>query len=467
MSRRPLVLALAFALAAPAAHATDLMQAYDLARSGDPTLKASQSTAASQKEQKVQARAALLPQLDGSASLGVTHYIDPRSAAGNGKSSSLGVNLNQSIFDWSRIANLRASQYTAKAADYDIAAAQQDLIIRTSTAYFNVLVAMESLTAAKTNEVAAKKQYDYAQKRLDVGMAPITDVHEARAEYDSARADTILAQNALDDSKRALTEITDQPINGYQGLPDDFRPELPSNESSDAWVDKAGNQNPTLKSYELGVKAAEENVSSARGAHYPTLSLGASWGKDRGWYAEQGIDTNTHGENVNIGLTLTVPIFSGGATQSAVRQAINSRDIAQDNYEVQKRALARNTASAYQTVVAGISEIEARRLAVVSAQSAYDAATVGLEVGNRTVLDVLQNQHSLFAAKVDYATAKYQFLLSLLQLKQAGGTLDVNDLQNVNRYLTVDAESRLNDVSADAADAENAAGSMPAPTNTP
>lgn len=449
MSRRPLVLALAIVLAAPAAHATDLMQAYDLARSGDPTLKISQSSALSQKEQKVQARAALLPQLSGEADLGVTHYIDPKSAAGNGKSASLGVNLSQSLFSWSKIATLRAGRYTAQAADYDLATANQDLIVRTATAYFNVLVAMESLVAAKTSEAAAKKNYDYAQKRLDVGLAPITDVHEARAEYDSARANTILAQNSLDDSKRALTEITGEPISGFQGLPDDFHPELPSDENSDAWVSKASEQNPQLKSYELNLKAAEAEVSAARGGHYPTLSLGASWSKGRSWYADGDPTLDSHSEDTSVGLTLSVPIFSGGATQSAVRQAIASRDIAQDNLEASKRSINRATASAYQSVVAGVSEIEARRLAVVSAQSAFEASTVGLEVGTRTVLDVLQNQNTLFQAQVLYAQAKYNYLLSLLELKQAGGTLQANDLQDVNRYLTVDAESRLNEVNAD------------------
>ena len=138
-----------------------------------------------------------------------------------------------------------------------------------------------------------------------------------------------------------------------------------------------------------------------------------------------------------------MPIFSGGATQSYVRQALAQRDMAQDGYEQQKRALDRNTRNAYQTLVAGISEVEARRLAVVSAQSAYDASQVGLEVGTRTVLDVVQNQRTLFQAQLNYAQSRYSFLLSRLQLSQAVGDLEINEVQDINRLLTQNAEARL------------------------
>ena len=149
------------------------------------------------------------------------------------------------------------------------------------------------------------------------------------------------------------------------------------------------------------------------------------------------------GEGYTWGVTLTVPIFSGGATQSGVRQALAQRDLASDGLEQTRRALIRNTSNAYQALVAGVSEVEARRLAVVSAQSALDASQVGLEVGTRTVLDVLQNQRTLFQAQVEYAQARYNFLQNRLVLEQAAGTLDGTDVQDINRLLTADAESRL------------------------
>ena len=142
-------------------------------------------------------------------------------------------------------------------------------------------------------------------------------------------------------------------------------------------------------------------------------------------------------------MTLSVPIFSGGAIQSRVRQAIAQRDVARDQLEQQKRGLERSTRNAYRTLVAGISEVEARRLALVSAQSAYDASQVGLEVGTRTVIDVLINQQRLFDAQRQYALAKYNYLQNRLLLEQAAGTLDVGDVQEVNRLLTADADAQL------------------------
>ena len=444
MIRRPLVLALALALPAYAwvgsASAADLMQTYELARSGDPQLSAAESGRLAQKEGAVQARATLLPQLSGDASLSRSKsrpeggsWTDTRTSRG------YGLTLNQSVLDFSRYSTLRGQRALSQAADFDLEAANDSLITRTSAAYFNVLVAIETLAAAEAAESAFGRQFDYAQKRLDVGLAPITDVHEARAQFDSARANVITSRNALKDAYEALTEITGQPLSNLKGLPDDFRPQLPSDYSADGWVETALAQNPALKSTEYQVQSAEANVSTARAGHLPTLSLGASYGRDAAW----GFTPTSNGDSQSIGLTLSVPIFSGGATQSRVRQALANRDSAQDGYEQQKRAIVRNTRNAYQTLEAGISEIEARRLALVSANAAYEASQVGLEVGTRTVLDVLVNQQNLFQARQNYSLAKYNYLQNRLLLEQAAGTLEASDVQDINRLLTVDAEAQL------------------------
>ncbi len=446
MTRRSLALALAVVLTPLTSHATDLLQVYEMARNGDPQLSSAESERLYTKEGQVQARAALLPQINGDASLGRTRTeLDGISGSTTSKSRDYRVTGSQTLFNWSQFANLRAQRDISKAADFTLDSANDELIVRSATTYFNVLVAIESLSAAQTNEAAAKKQFDYADKRLEVGLAPITDVHEARAQYDQARANTILARNALEDAYQALTELTGQPVRGLRGLPEDFRPELPANRGDvDQLVAEAISRNPALKAQELQVSAAESGVSAARGAHYPTLSLGGSWGKNASWGDSIGGSSRTPDNTSNtIGLTLSVPIFAGGATQSRVRQALAQRDMTQDGYEQQKRALDRNTRNAWQTVVAGISEVEARRLAVVSAQSAYDASQVGLEVGTRTVLDVVQNQRTLFQAQLDYAQARYSFLLSRLQLSQAVGSVDIAEVQEINRLLTHDAEAKL------------------------
>jgi len=445
MIRRSLAIALAAALLPMTASAADLLQVYEMARNGDPQLSAAESTRLFDKEGAVQARAALLPQINGEASLTQNRTNPNHDISSNSyttKNRNYGISGSQTLFNWTQFANLRSQRELGKAADFTLDSANDDLIVRTSAAYFNVLVGIESLSAAQTNEAAAKKQFDFADKRLEVGLAPITDVHEARAQYDQARANTIIAQNTLADAYQALTELTGQPVTDLRALPTDFRPELPAKYATvDELVNRSVEQNPALKAQELRVSAAESSVSAARGGHYPTLSLGATAGRQASWGDVVGSGSNfsPDARSNSIGLTLSVPIFSGGATQSGVRQALAQRDIAQDSYEQQKRALDRNTRNAYQTLVAGISEVEARRLAVVSAQSAYDASQVGLEVGTRTVLDVIQNQRILFSAQLEYANARYTFLQNRLLLGQAVGVLDVAELQDINRLLTQQA----------------------------
>ncbi|GAB3350351.1 TolC family outer membrane protein [Lysobacter tyrosinilyticus] len=440
MSRHPLVLALAFALLPAAAHAEDLLQTYELARSGDPQFAAAESGRLVTREGSVQARAAMLPQLSGKATL------DKDFADGDAETTSraLSANASQMVYDHSRFTSLRSANALSKAADFQLDSANDTLITRTSAAYFNVLVQVETLAAAEAATTALKKQFDFASKRLEVGLAPITDVHEARAQYEAARASTILARNAMEDAYQALRELTGQPVAHIKGLPDDFKPAMPEAGGADDWVATAVANNPALKAKEFELKSANADVGTARAAHYPTLYAGAGYSDVKNWGVSPSLG-NFSGSNGggSVGLTLSVPIFSGGATQSRVRQALANRDIATDQLEQTKRALDRNTRNAYQAVVAGISEVEARRLALVSARSAYDASQVGLEVGTRTVLDVLTNQRNLFSAQQAYAQTKYNFLQNRLLLEQAAGTLDIDDVQDINRLLTVDTEASL------------------------
>jgi outer membrane protein len=471
MNRRPLALALAIALLPVAgAHAEDLLQTYELARAGDPQLAAAESGRLATKEGAVQARAALLPQLNGTASYNRSKSTGPSSTTqfdpvtgepvrftGDSESTTnsrrLGVNVDQILFDFGAFSRVGGQNARSRAADFTLESAGDSLVTRTSKAYFDVLVAIETLAAAEAQETALKKQFDFASKRLEVGLAPITDVHEARATYDSARANTIVVRNALEDAYQALAEITGQPVRDLKGLPADFQPQLPAERDADGWVAAAIDNNPALKATELQVQASDSDVNVARAGHLPTLTFGGSYGKNATWgdstftSADPPFSTSypTGGESrgPSFGVTLAVPIFSGGATQSRVRQAIAQRDVAQDQLEQQKRALVRSTRNAYQTLVAGVSEVEARRLALVSAQSAYDASQVGLEVGTRTVIDVLINQQNLFDAQRQYALAKYSFLQNRLLLEQAAGTLDIDDVQDVNRLLTADADAQL------------------------
>lgn len=432
MLRRTLSLALSLALLPVAAHADDLLQSYHNARSSDPQYAAAESNRIIAAERPVQARANLLPNIGGSVG---ANYADR--GTGSTRTGSWGLSLQQSLFSYGSYTALQGAKAQDRAGGYSLEAAGQNLITRTSSAYFNVLVQLETLTAAEAAETALKKQFDFASKRLEVGLAPITDVHEARAQYDGARANTILARNAAQDAYQALLEITDTPVANLKGLPDDFQPVIPENKSAEAWVSEALATNPTLKAQEASLESAEAAVATARSGHLPSLGLQASYGKAiPSLYDPAFIGANK--ANTSVGLSLSIPIFAGFATQSNVRSALAQRDAAADAVEQSKRSIERSTRNAYQALLAGISEVEARRLALVSAQSAYEASQVGLEVGTRTVLDVLNNQRTLFSAQQAYAQTKYSFLQTRLLLEQAAGTLDIADLEDINRLLSAD-----------------------------
>ena len=459
MSRRPLVLALAFVLAPAAAHAEDLLQTYELARAGDPTYSAAESQRLAIREGSVQARSALLPQLDGSASYSKNRtdssgqQVFGTTALDSGgindtTTRNYGLNLSQMVYDHGNITRLRSANALSEASNFQLESESDLLITRTSAAYFNVLVQLENLAAAEASETALKKQFDFASKRLEVGLAPITDVHEARAQYDSARANTITARNLVEDAYQGLAEITGKPVANLKALPEDFQPQLPEHAGEEDWVKMAVDNNPALKAKEFQVKSAEEDVGTARSGHYPTLYLSGQYGNTRqdgssdpDALLEPTTDFENRSDSRVLGLTLRVPIFSGGFVQSGVRQALATRDVRSEELEQQRRALERSTRNAYQTVVAGVSEVEARRLAVVSAKAAYDASQVGLEVGTRTVLDVLVNQRNLFQSQQLYALARYNFLQSVLNLEAAAGSLDIDDVQKINRLLTVDVSA--------------------------
>jgi outer membrane protein len=458
MIRRPLAFALALALLPAGAHAEDLLQTYELARSGDPQYSAAESQRLATKEGAVQARAQLLPQISGSASVTRTYPQDdatsvdtdgdgiPDTVVGNEGATSRTFSLrgDQAVFDYGAITNLRSQRAISRAADFQLESDGDDLVTRTSQAYFNVLVALETLAAAEAQETALRKQFDFADKRLEVGLAPITDVHEARAQYEAARANTIVVRNALEDAYQALAEITGRPVTTLKALPVDFQPSLPAGQGVDEWIARATENNPQLKAQEFQLESADADIQTARAGHLPTLYLGAQYSDSKTVSGNDisgsfGNDGNRGG---SLSLTLSVPIFSGGATSSRVRQAIAQRDVTGDQLEQTRRALVRNTRNAYQTVVAGISEVEARKAAVFAARSAYEASQVGLEVGTRTVLDVLLNQQTLFDAEREYALSRYTFLQNRLLLEQAAGSLDVDDVQEINRLLTVDASAR-------------------------
>ncbi len=460
MRRTPLALTFAL-LFASGAQATDLLQAYELARESDPQLAAVEAQKLAQGEGVVQSRAALLPQISGSASLGRGRSdsagsqvfggtpLPPSESTSHSRSRSFGVDLTQTLYDRRNYTSLRASRARAERAEADYQAALQGVAVRVADAYFNVLTAIETLAVARGEERAVKRQLDQAEQRFEVGLTAITDVHEARARFDAARASTISAETTLFDAREALAEVTGQHLTGLRGLNENFKPELPSPQDPESWVQMALDANPQLVGADLALQAAEHDIGTARAGHLPTLGLSAGWNDQSGWGSNHNRLTdgrsryNNASDGYSVGIGLSVPIFSGFATQSRVRQALYSRDATAEQLEQNRRAVTRQTRNAYRALLAGISEIEARQQAVVSASSALEATEAGFEVGTRTIVDVLLAQQQLANAQREYARARHGFVVNSLRLRQAAGSVAFADVENVNRLLTRDAEAAL------------------------
>jgi outer membrane protein len=458
---RPLALAMLLTGIAGGAHADDLLQAYELARQGDPQLSAADAQRLQQAEGPIQARSALLPQINGSLSFSDSDgsgessriisrdplIIDNGSSFSDDRQRNSGIDLQQSIYDHRNYTRLRASR--ARAAQFEAVydAANDALATRVAEAYFTVLTAIDSLAFARAEARAVQRQLDQADQRFEVGLTAITDVHEARARYDNSRANAITAEVQLDDAREALREITGKYIENLRGLDESFEPVRPVPEDIGAWVDLALKQNPTLRSRELAALAASHDIATARAGHYPSLTGSIRYGDTASWGDTRVGGIGTHlgstGYDTTLGVTLNIPIFSGGLTQSQVRQAIYSRDIADDQLEQERRAITRQTRNAYRALVAGLTEIEARKQALVSAQSAMEATEAGFEVGTRTIVDVLISQQVLFQAQRDYSISRHNFLVNTLRLRQAAGTVEAKDVADVNRFLVADAEAKL------------------------
>jgi len=452
-----LPLSLALALVPALASADDLIQVYDLARQNDPVLSGAEAQRLSTGEGVDQATSALLPQISAlldfndssreNYSAGISAdaegNLGPRVSTSNsdGRSTTLSGTLSQSILDFSKWTARKAAKELAHRGDSLYVQAEQSLSIRVATAYFAVLTAEDTVTFSEAEEKALGRQLDQAQQRFEVGLSAITDVNEAKAQYDSARAATISARNALDDAHEALREITAKEPGPLARLRTEIPMQPPTPNDMEAWVNKAVAENPGLKAQEYALSAAQANINTARSGHLPTLSGTVSWSRNPTWgdggssqfpgtFHDNG-KTTTHG----FGLRLSVPIFSGGYTQSRVRQAVYDRDAAQDTLEQQKRALVRNTRLNFRAVVAGISEVEARKQAVVSANSALEATQAGFEVGTRTIVDVLLSQRQLYQAQRDLSQARHSFVLNQLLLRQSAGNVGPTDLKEVNALL--------------------------------
>lgn len=417
------------------AQANALLELYHSARQTDPTYQASIAQAAANSEAQSQARAAYLPQLS------VGGYIqnserDSTPASGFNPSGDFDVmgysaTLRQSILRFDQIANLAIGKLQAKQAEVDVALAEQELVARAAEAYFTFLAAKSDLSAAQTERDAISSQLENTQKRFEVGLIAITDVQEARASFDLADAQLISAEQNLDNAKDILQEIAGQHIDDLPDLRDNI-PMQPPRGSNQEWVDRAIATNPQILRARLATAIAKKNIAAQRAGHLPALNAEAEYAfQDTTDFGASGAETT----NTTFSLQLSLPIFSGGATASRVRQAKQQQLGASHTEEQTRRAIERETRAAYRGMTSTIRRVEALNQAVQSNRVALEATQAGYDVGTRTSIDVLNARSGLFRAQRDYAKARYDYALSLIRLYRAEGSLSPQHLTVLNGWL--------------------------------
>jgi len=415
-----------------AGHCADLLDAYQQARASDPQLSAAGADRLAVQEGVAQARAPLLPQLSATATLSQAEAHDSERS----RSRELLASVSQVVVDVSRLSTLKVAQAQAGAADATYRAAQQALCVRVATAYFGVLGAQDNLAYAQANEDAYRQQVEQAEQRYRTGLAALVDLEQARAYHATARGNTISARTALADAQEALTELTGQPADALKPLRASLPMDPPTPADPQAWVDAALQNNPLLAAQRLGLDAAENLIAAARGQHLPTLSAGLDVGRQATWSNGAGpLQDGRTPTTATLGLTLRVPLFAGGATQSRVRQAVYQRDASREQLEARRRQLSRDTLLQYRAVLAGIAQMRAASEAVEAAGKALAATRSGQALGTRSMTDLLLAIQTLTAAQGALSQSRTQFVLSQLLLKQAAGALDEADLAAVNTLL--------------------------------
>ncbi len=436
---------------APLAGAADLGSIYQQALKNDPLIREAEANRLAARESKPQALSALLPQVsaggryDDRSSDGTSTFIDPGSPPVPFDRSSVGTNqswnvtLRQSVFRWQNWAALKRADAESAQAEADYHAAQQDLVLRTSEAYFNVLAAQDTLEAAQAAHDAIARQLEQSEKRFEVGLIAVTDVQEAKAAFDSATASLIQAKRNLATAQEQLRELTGNTFDELSRPGADMPLAGPDPANADDWVQLAMNQNARLTSSRLAADITRQDISSERGGHFPSLDLIVS---RSGFESQSDITGTTVGQDdsdsrdTTASLQVTVPIYLGGATSSRVRQAQYRHQAARERLERTARQTERETRDAYLGVSSEVARVQSLRQAVESAKTALQATEAGYEVGTRTSVDVLDARRRLFEAQTNYARSRYDYLLNVLRLRLAAGTLDDQGIADINAILT-------------------------------
>jgi outer membrane protein len=422
-------------------HGEDLLAIYDVAHQNDPKLQQAEATYQADLEVRPQSRALLLPDFNFSVNTtdndqnrqyqnSNTNFI--QQGQDNFNSHGYQFNITQPLFNLSSFVQYQQAGVKVQQAADEVMAARQDLIVRVAQAYFNVLAAQDDLEFAQSEKKADAQQLEQTKQQYKVGLIAITDVNEAQASYDLSVAQEIQAQNSLANAREALRVITGKSYDNLQPLGDKLPLTIPAPEDIEAWTKTALELNPQLRAAQHAAEVARQQVNLQRAGHYPTVDLLVNSGDS---VSSGGSFGGNEIYSTSVGVQLNLPIFQGGLVSSKTREANDRFVAAQQTLEEQRRDTINQTRESYLGVTSNISLVKAYNQAIISNTSRLEATEAGLEVGTRTTVDVLNARRDLFASRRDYAQARYNYIVNILQLKGAAGTLTRNDLLDVNKWL--------------------------------
>jgi outer membrane protein len=433
--------------------AADLVQVYQQALANDATYASARASAAAGRERITQGRAGLLPTvgITGNVTRNNTDYspfnegqaIRDANGAVIGTALSGGpslttkevtVQLQQPLFRWDRWETYQQSKLQQSISEAQFAQAQQDLITRVAQAYFDVLAAQDTLSSTRAQKDAVTEQLASAKRNFEVGTQTITDTHEAQAAYDLVISQEIAAVNDLETKKTALQAIIGTPPSALATLRTGVNLTAPQPINVDQWVSAAENQNYNVSVAQLQLESAKRDISRNRAGHYPTLDLVAT--SDRRKLSGEVTGTSGRTTNNAIGIQYSIPIFSGFAVTSRVRESIALEDKARNDLEANRRNAALVARQSFLGVNSGLAQVKALEAAEVSSNSALESNKLGYQVGVRINIDVLNAQRQLYQTRTDLAKARYNTILAGLKLKAAAGSLREEDLQPINALLS-------------------------------
>lgn len=413
----------------------DLLETYQLALSNDPQFNSAGFNQQANTEIKSQSIAQMLPHLSSTVA-SLRKRLDNRKASylGSGQQNywdhSFALNLTQPVFHWEHWIQLDQSDNQIALADAQLQAALQALMMRTTSAYFNVLAAVDNLAFAVAEKKAIEKQLEQAKQHFEVGLIAITDVYEAQAGFDHALANEIEAQNNVDNSKEALREIIGDNTAELNSLQTSIAMQNPEPADISAWSEAADANNFSIVAEFNQAEIARKTIELQESRHLPTLDVIASYG-----IQDVNSSFGLRGETQSVGMQLNVPLYEGGMVNSRSRQAAYQYQAAKESLVQVRRRVTREVKNAYRGVASSISKVKALEATIQSAELAVKATEAGFEVGTRTMVDVLTMQRALYKAKSEYARSRYDYLINSIKLKEAAGSLNELDLQQINQYL--------------------------------